>query len=356
MKKSYLIISIALVVFTACNSSKKETSKISGAGATFPAPFYNIVFKNYSQKSGNDVTYGGIGSGGGIRSLQDKTVDFGATDVFLSDNEMNEMSAEVVHIPTALGAVVMAYNLPGVDDLKLTARLISDIYRGKITKWDDDAIKAVNPELNLPNKTITAVYRSDGSGTTYVFSDYMVKADELWKSEIGSGKALNFPVGVAAKGNPGVAGIIAQTEGSIGYIGSEYALALKIPSAALQNSSGSFIEANSKSISVAASIELPADTRIMITNSPVPEAYPISTFTWVILYREQSYNKRTEVNAKALIGLMDYVISEEGQQIAEKTHYAPLPPAALEKTKAILETITYNNIAISTQPVDTDER
>lgn len=343
MKKVYFIVVIALVAFSACNSSKKESSKISGAGATFPAPFYNIVFKDYSKSTGNDVTYGGIGSGGGIRSLKDKTVDFGASDVYLSDKEMQEMPAEVVHIPTCLGAVVMAYNLPDVKGLKLTAELISEIYRGKITKWNDAKIKSVNPDLNLPDKAITAVYRSDGSGTTFVFSDYMSKANETWKTELGAGKALNFSVGVAAKGNPGVAGIVAQTEGAIGYIGSEYALALNIPSALLQNSAGNFVEANAKSISAAANIELPSDTRLMITNSPEAEAYPISTFTWIVLYKEQLYNERSEALAKALSSLMQYIISDKGQQVAEKTHYAPLPAAALDKTKAILNSLTYNS-------------
>jgi phosphate transport system substrate-binding protein len=340
--KRLLFIAAAVLAFTACSSSKKDTSKLSGAGATFPAPFYNIVFKKYSETSGNNVTYGATGSGGGIRSLKDRTVDFGATDVFLSDQELKEMPSEVIHIPTALGAVVISYNLPGVSDLKMTSELVSDIYRGKITKWNDEKIKAVNPTLSLPDKAITAVYRSDGSGTTAVFSEYMSKVNDAWKNEIGAGKSLKFPIGVAAKGNPGVAGIISETEGSFGYIGSEYALALNLPSALFQNSSGNFIAANDKSISAAANVELPDDTRAIITNSSNPEAYPISTFTWIILYKEQGYNNRNEVQAKSLAGLLNYVISQDGQDIAVKTHYAPLPEKALEKTKAIINSITFN--------------
>lgn len=340
--KKLLFILAAAISLTACNSNKGTSVKISGAGATFPAPYYNIIFKKFGETSGNNVTYGAIGSGGGIRSLKDRTVDFGATDVFLSDQELKDMGADVVHIPTALGAVVLSYNLPGITDLKLTSEIISDIFRGKITNWNDPKIKVVNPDLTFPNKDITAVYRSDGSGTTSVFSEYMSKANEDWKKEIGTGKSLKFPVGVAAKGNPGVAGIISGTEGAIGYIGSEYALALNIASASLQNSSGNFIAANDKSISASAEADLPDDTRQIITNSVNPEAYPISTFTWIIAYKEQNYNQRRVEQAKELVALFNYIISKEGQEIASKTHYAPLPAKALEKTAAIINSITFD--------------
>lgn len=343
MNKIYLLIVAVAIAFSGCGSSSKENnSKLSGAGATFPAPFYNIVFKDYTKVYGNNITYGAIGSGGGIRSLSDKTVDFGASDVFLSQDELSQMGADVIHIPTALGAVVLSYNLPDVKGLKLNSEIISDIYLGKIKNWDDAKIKAVNPDFNLPDKAITPVYRSDGSGTTFVFSDYMSKTNEAWKEALGTGKALNFSVGVAAKGNPGVAGVIAETQGSIGYIGSEYALALNLTSALLQNSSGNYVGANDKSISASANIDLPADTRIMITDSSAPDAYPISTFTWIIAYKEQGYNNRSENTAKALVKLLDYIISDKGQQVAIKTHYASLPPAAVERAKALIESMTYN--------------
>lgn len=339
MKKVLFFSIIVALTLISCGN---KSNKISGAGATFPAPFYNIVFKEYTGESGINVTYGAIGSGGGIRSLKDKTIDFGASDVYLSDEELKEMNADIIHVPTALGAVVLSYKLENVKDLKLTAEIISDIYRGKITKWNDEKIKVVNPELNLPEKTITPVYRSDGSGTTYVFSDYMAKADSLWKKELGTGKALNFATGIAAKGNPGVAGIIAETEGSIGYIGSEYALALNIASAQLRNSAGNFVTANDKSISASANVDMPDDTRLMITNSSNPEAYPISTFTWIIVYKEQAYNNRTIEQAKNLAGLLNFVTDEKGQEIAVKTHYAPLSGIALEKTKTAIKSIRYN--------------
>lgn len=319
-----------------------SASKISGAGATFPAPFYNLAFKEFTKGSNIDVTYGAIGSGGGIRSLKDKTTDFGATDVFLSQEELSEMSAEIVHVPTALGAVVMSYKLSGVDSLNLTAEVISDIYRGVIVNWNDAKIASINPNVILPNQAITPVYRSDGSGTTYVFSDYMTKADSLWNEALGSGKALNFSHGVAAKGNPGVAGIVVETEGSIGYIGSEYAFALDLKVAKLQNKSGKFIEANNSSISAAADVEIPDNTCTMITDSDNPEAYPISTFTWLILYKDQFYNERTVEQAKSLISLLNFMIGEQGQDLAAKTHYSPLTGIALEKTKAVVNSIQYN--------------
>ena len=337
--KNVFVFSVFLMISLSCGNGRV---KISGAGATFPAPFYNIVCREYTKISGNDVSYGGIGSGGGIRSLADRTVDFGGTDIFLSDAEMKEMGAEVIHVPSALGAVALSYNLKEATGLKLTAALISAIYRGEITHWNDSRIQAVNPGILFPDKGITPVYRSDGSGTTAVFSEYMSKADPAWKEAIGEGKSLSFQTGIAAKGNPGVAGIIAETEGAIGYIGAEYALALNIPSALLQNRSGHFVKADSKSISASAQTEIPPDTRVSITDSPDSEAYPISTFTWIIAYKEQYYNRRTKKNAQALVDLLAYIIGDEGQTIATKTYYAPLPESARQTAAAIIRSITYD--------------
>lgn len=339
MKKNFIFLLLSAVLLASCS---KETVKIAGSGATFPAPFYNIVFKKYTEKGGEEVTYGGVGSGGGIRNLRDKVVDFGASDVFLSDKEMAEMNADVIHLPVVLGGIVMAYNLDGVKDLKLNAEIITDIYTGKIKSWDDAKIKALNPELTLPAQAITPVYRSDGSGTTAVFSEYMSKVNDTWKNEIGQGKSLKFNAGISGKGNPGVAGLVTETKGAIGYIGSEYALALDLPVALLQNSSGKFVKADEKSISLAADVQMPADTRTTITNSPNPDAYPISTFTWIIVYKDQNYNGRTLEQAKALKNLMKYVLSDEGQAIAVKTSYAPLSGNALQVTKAALETMTFD--------------
>ncbi|MDR0231094.1 MAG: phosphate ABC transporter substrate-binding protein PstS [Dysgonamonadaceae bacterium] len=340
MKKVLLLVMTVMVAFSC---SQKVTNELSGAGATFPQPFYNIVFKDFSDKTGNKVTYGGIGSGGGIRSLQDKTVDFGASDAFLTDEEMADMGGEVLHIPTCMGAVVLAYNLPEIPTLNLNAEIVSDIYLGKITKWNDAKIQALNPDVKLPEQTVTPVYRSDGSGTTFVFSDYMAKASTEWAEKMGTGKSLAWPAGIASKGNPGVAGTIQQTKGAIGYVGSEFSLSQKIPTALMQNSAGNFIEAGTESISAAAKGELPIDMRTMVTNSPEPDAYPISCFTWIILYKEQAYAKRDLNKAITLVELMDYILSDDAQSVAANIHYSPLPETALQNAKAILSTVTFEN-------------
>ena len=228
MKKFYLpLIAGAMALsFAACGGQKsangRESVELTGAGATFPLPFYNMSFENYNATSGDKISYGGIGSGGGVRNLKDGIVDFAGSDAFLSDKEMAEMQP-VVHIPTCMGAVVMAYNLPDVVKLNLSGDVIADIYAGKITDWNDARLQKLNPDVQLPAKKIILAYRSDGSGTTFIFTDYLSKVSENWKNTYGAGKTVDFPVGQAAKGNPGVAGIIAQTPYSLGYIGSEYA-------------------------------------------------------------------------------------------------------------------------------------
>ena len=331
------LLLIALIAVS-CNSGKIQ---LSGAGATFPAPFYNIVVKEFAKEYQTDVSYGATGSGSGIRNLKDLTIDFGGTDVFLSDQEMKDMPAEVIHVPTCLGAVVVAYNLKEVSELHLDSETITDIFTGKITNWNDPKLAALNPGVTLPDQTITVVYRSDGSGTTAVFSGYMSEASAEWKSAIGEGKSLNFPVGIAAKGNPGVAGSIAETVGAIGYIGSEYAFALNIPSAKLKNRAGNFVAANSASIAASATEDFPDDTRTVIYNSDNPDAYPISTLTWLIAYREQSYNGRSGEQAELLKVFLSYVISDKGGEIASKTHYVALPPAAKNKAMGQINSMTF---------------
>lgn len=352
--KTFLSIALAVVLLGACQNSKKKSSgdesgskvSLTAAGATFPLPYYNMVFKNYTKESGVLVTYGGIGSGGGIRSLGDKVVDFGATDAYLSDAKLAEMPSAVVHIPTCLGAVVIAYNLPEVPELKLSDKLLEKIFMGEITNWNDAALKSNNPGVNFPDKEITFVHRSDGSGTTYIFSDYMSKVSTKWADEVGVGKSLKWPVGMGAKGNPGVAGTISQTEGAIGYIGSEFAFAQKIQTALVQNSSGAYIAPSIESISAAAQGDIPDDTRIMLTNSSDASSYPISGFTWIILYKEQAYDGREEAQALGTVKFLDWLISEKAQGEASKVNYAPLPPLAVEKAKAVLRSVTYNGKAL----------
>ncbi len=353
MKKLVLLLIVAFAVASCQNSSKKsdqgESSKnvsITAAGATFPLPFYNMVFKKYTSEKGTLLTYGGIGSGGGIRSLSDRVVDFGATDAFLSDKKATDLPAEIVHIPTCIGAVVIAYNLPEVENLKLSNQLLESIFMGKITNWNDPLIVAENEGVNFPDMEITFVHRSDGSGTTYIFSDYMSKISSTWETEVGRGKSLKWPVGLGAKGNPGVAGTIKQTNGSIGYIGSEFAFAQKIAFAQVQNSSGNFIEPNLESISASAQGDIPADTRVMLTNSSDPNAYPISGFTWLILYKEQSYNGRSLQQAEETLNFLNWIVDEDAQSVAQQVHYAPLPSKAVEQAKQILKSVTYDGKAL----------
>ena len=341
--KSVMTLVVALAMVS-CGGNK-EAQELSGAGATFPLPFYNVIFEQFSEVSGNQVAYGGIGSGGGVRNLRDMIVDFAASDAYLSDKEMAEMSP-VVHVPTCMGAVVVAYNLDGVDELKLTGEIIADIFAGTITMWNDERLVSLNPDVKLPAKAIMPVYRSDGSGTTYVFTDYLTKVSPMWKQQFGAGKSVNFPVGQAAKGNPGVASIIKQTKNTIGYVGSEYAFAQKIPFASIQNARGEFVLPSTSSISAAASGEIPADTRCSITNSDAAGAYPISTFTWIIIYKEQNYSDRTKEQAEATLDLLKYILSDEAQNITSEVHYAPLPAKAKELSMKNLKTVTYNGTAI----------
>ena len=340
---------VAALAFVSCGGNatngSREAQELSGAGATFPLPFYNVVFENFSQLNGDVVAYGGIGSGGGVRNLRDKIVDFAGSDAFLSDKEMAEM-APVVHIPTCMGAVVLAYNLDGVKELKLSGEIIADIFAGNIKMWNDERLAALNPGVTLPAESIIPVFRSDGSGTTFVFTDYLTKVSPMWKEKYGAGKSVNFPSGQAAKGNPGVAGVIKQTKNSIGYVGSEYAFAQKIPYARIQNARGEFVLPSSATISVAASGVIPADTRCSITNSDAAGAYPISTFTWMIIYKEQNYSDRSKEQAMATLDLLQYILSDEAQNITSEVHYAPLPLKAKELSKTNLKTVTYDGVAI----------
>lgn len=358
MKKTLSIaLSLAAAMaMTSCNNAAqkavstaaetRESAQISGAGATFPLPFYNVIFEEFGDVNGDEVAYGGIGSGGGVRNLKDGTVDFCGSDAFLSDDEMAEMPA-VVHVPTCMGAVVLAYNLPEVKNLVLSGDVVADIFAGKITTWNDPRIAALNKEAKLPSSKIIPTYRSDGSGTTFVFTDYLSKVSKEWAETYGFGKSVNFPVGQAAKGNPGVAGVISQTQNSIGYIGSEYAFAQGIDYAALINSRGETVKPTAESISAAAAGEMPADTRCSITNSDASGAYPISTFTWIIIYREQNYSGRSLTQAQATVDLLNYIISDKAQKMTSAVNYAPLPAKAIELSKANLATVTYDGKAIT---------
>ncbi len=349
MKKMYaLVAGVLALAIAACggnsNSNGRETVELTGAGATFPLPFYTMTFDNYNNQGGDNVSYGGIGSGGGVRNLKDGIVDFCGSDAYLTDEEMKEMKP-VVHVPTCMGAVVLAYNLPGVEKLNLSGDVIADIFAGKITRWDDARLKELNPDAKLPSENIMPVYRSDGSGTTFIFTDYLSKVSEDWKSKYGAAKSVNFPVGQAAKGNPGVAGIIGNTPNTIGYIGSEYAFAQKIAYANVKNKRGELITPSTESISAAAG-EIPQDTRCSITDADAEGAYPISCFTWLIIYQEQHYADRSKAQAEATLDLLQYILSDSVQQTTSTVHYAPLPKKAVELSLQNLKSVTYDGQAI----------
>lgn len=340
MRTTLFSIGLAFALLGSGNPMWAATDLL-GAGATFPYPFYSKIFDIYSKHHDVRINYQAIGSGGGIKQLQSRTVDFGGTDAFMSEEELKASPAPVLHIPSCLGAVVVTYNLPGNPKLRMTPEVVSDIFLGKITNWNDPAIKALNPSASLPNLPMSVAHRSDGSGTTFIFSDYLTKVNPKWKNNVGTGKSLNWPVGVGAKGNAGVAGIVQQLPGSVGYVELIYALENNMPFATIKNRAGNYITPSIDSVSLAANVELPDDTRVSITDTDAAQGYPISSFTWLIFYKDQNYGGRSRDRAQATRNLLDYVI-HDGQSAAAPLHYAPLPDAAVKKAEAILRSITYN--------------
>ena len=322
------------------SSARASDNELMGAGATFPFPLYQKMFDTYFQTYGVKVNYQAIGSGGGVQQLKQKTVDFGGTDGYMSEKEMAEAGAPIVHVPTCLGAVVITYNLPGNPEIRLSPETIVDIFWGRITNWNDPKLREINPGLTLPDMNIVTVHRSDGSGTTAIFSDYLCKVSTEWKQKVGEGRSLNWPCGLGAKGNPGVAGLIKQVPGSIGYVELIYALGNKMPYALIQNKSKVFIKASIETVSIAANVPLPDDTRVSITDTEAKNGYPISGFTWLILYKEQQYGGRSKTRAENIAKLLWWVV-HEGQQLAPSLDYAPLSKEAVTKAETIIRSITY---------------
>lgn len=323
---------------SAANDADKQ---ILGAGATFPYPLYSKMFSEYGKTSGIQTNYQSIGSGGGVKQIMSKTVDFGASDAFLSDADIKSMPAEVVEFPTCLGSVVITYNLPDNPELKMTPEIISGIFLKTITKWNDKKIAAENPGVKLPDMDITVAHRTDGSGTTFIFTDYLSKISDDWKTKIGTGKSVNWPEGeLGGKGNEGVAGMVKQTPGTIGYVELAYAMQNKMSIAQVKNAAGNYITPSIQSTSLCANGDIPADTRISITNSNVDQGYPISSFTWIILYKEQNYNNRSKDKATNLVKELWWMI-HEGQAQTAPLNYAPIPPKAVAAAEAVLKSVTY---------------
>ncbi|HOJ64500.1 MAG TPA: phosphate ABC transporter substrate-binding protein PstS [Spirochaetota bacterium] len=346
-----ILLIMGLMLTSGCKKEESmEGIEIIGAGATFPYPLYVKMFEEYNKLTGVKVNYQGIGSGGGIKQITAKTVDFGASDAFLSDEELENIKretngGEIVHIPICLGSVVLTYNLKDVTSLNLTPDLIANIFLGKIKKWNDPAIVAENPDVKLPNLNISVVHRSDGSGTTFVFTDYLTKANKEWAAKVGVGKSVDWPVGLGGKGNPGVQGLVTQVEGSIGYVELIYAIENKMPVASVKNKSGKYITPSLESTTLSAQIDIPADTRVSITDTDAGDGYPISSFTWILVYKEQNYDNRTKSQAKALVKLLKWMVNE-GQVIPPTLGYASLPDSAKEKANKLISSMTYGGKVI----------
>ena len=311
---------------------------LNGAGATFPYPMYSKWFSEY-HKAHSDVqiNYQSIGSGGGIRQVLAGTVDFGASDGPMTDEQLAQAKVKILHIPTVLGAVVPAYNIPGVTgEVKFTPEALAGIFLGKITSWNDKAITGPNPGVNFPNQPIVVIHRSDGSGTSYIFTDYLSKISNDWKSGPGKGTSIKWPVGLGGKGNEGVAGMIRQMEGAIGYVELIYAVQNKITYGSVKNSAGSFIKGSLESVTAAAASvpTMPADFRVSITNPPGKDAYPISSFTWLLI----PIQSKDAAKGKILVDLLNWC-ETDGQKMTSELAYAPLPENVVAKVKEAIKQI-----------------
>ena len=306
-----------------------QNLQIDGAGATFPNPIYSRWFAEYNKLHPNiQINYQSIGSGGGIRQLTNQTVFFGATDGPMTNEQIQAAGARILHLPTVLGGVVPVYNVPGVSgDLRFSGALLADIFLGKVTKWNDAAIAKENPGAGLPASDITVVHRADGSGTSYIFCDFLAKTSPDWKQKVGVATSVNWPAGVGGKGNEGVAGLVKQTPGSIGYVELIYALQNKIAFGAVKNSAGEYVKASLESVTAAAAAtegKMPADFRVSIANAPGKNAYPIASFTWLLFYE----SPKDKAKAKAMVDFMRWALAE-GQKYAPELGYAPLPPSVV---------------------------
>ena len=311
---------------------------LNGAGATFPYPMYSKWFSEYNKlHSDVQINYQSIGSGGGIRQVLNGTVDFGASDGPMSDEQLAQAKTKILHIPTVLGAVVPAYNVPGISgEIKFTPEALAGIFLGKVQKWNDAAITQANPGINFPDKPIIVIYRSDGSGTTFIFTDYLSKISKDWSNTVGKGTSVKWQIGMGGKGNEGVAGQIRQLQGSIGYVELVYAVENKITYGSIKNAAGNFVKASLDGVTEAAasSPKMPADFRVSITNAPGKTAYPISSFTWLLIPVQAKDPKK----GKIIADFLDWMASD-GQKMTSQLSYAPLPQNVVEKVKAAIKQI-----------------
>jgi len=311
---------------------------LNGAGATFPYPIYSKWFSEYHKlHSDVEINYQSIGSGGGIRQVTAGTVDFGASDMPMTDKQLQEAKSKILNLPTVLGAVVPAYNIPGVSgEVKFTPEALAGIFLGKISKWNDKAITSANPGINFPDRDIIVVHRSDGSGTTFIWTDYLSKVSPEWKSTVGSDTSVKWPVGMGGKGNEGVSGFVRQLQGSIGYVELIYAIQNNIPYGSVRNAAGTYIKASLESVTAAAASapKMPADFRVSITNSPGKDAYPISSFTWLLIPAQS----KDPAKGKILANFLNWMVTG-GQEMTSALAYAPLPENVAAKEKEAIKQV-----------------
>lgn len=333
---SKILISLICVLLVA-GPGLGQTA-LNGAGATFPYPIYSKWFSEYhKQRPEVQINYQSIGSGGGIRQVLAGTVDFGATDSPMTDDQLRQAKTPILHIPTVLGAVVPAYNVPGIkSEVKFTPQALAGIFLGKITSWNDKAITDANPGVNLPNQPIVVVHRSDGSGTTFVWTDYLSKVSPDWKNQAGKGTSVKWPVGLGGKGNEGVAGMVRQIEGSIGYVELIYAEQNKIPYGSVKNSAGTFVKPSLDSTTAAAASvkNMPDDFRVSITNPPGKDAYPVASFTWLLVPTKAKDPNKGQIIKEFLNWMLD-----QGQELAKQLTYAPLPQEVKDKVRKTITQI-----------------
>lgn len=324
------------------SAKSKQNVTLNGAGATFPAPIYEKWFDEYYKKENVKINYQAIGSGGGIKNITERTVDFGGSDAPMKDDQLKAAPGELFHIPTVLGAVVVTYNLPDVKEkLKLDGETTAGIFLGQIKKWNDPKIAALNSGVNLPAADIAVVHRSDGSGTTAVFTDYLSKVSADWKSKVGTGTSVKWPVGIGGKGNDGVTQQVKQTPGAIGYVELAYAEKNKLPHALIKNKAGKFVEASLDSTTAAAAgsaASMPADMRVSITNADGDSAWPIAAYTYLLVYKEQ----QDQAKGKALVDFIWWAL-HDGQGFAKGLLYAPLPENVVKRAEATIKAITYQS-------------
>ncbi|MDH5235815.1 MAG: phosphate ABC transporter substrate-binding protein PstS [Gemmatimonadota bacterium] len=334
-----LVITVVATGAIACGGENGAVS-LTGAGATFPYPVYSKWFDAYYKATGNQVNYQSLGSGAGVKQFTEGTVDFGATDGPMNEQEIAAVTGGVHHIPTVIGADVVTWNLPslGTTQLKFDAAVLADIFLGKIKKWDDPQLVALNPGVQLPDKDLLVVHRSDGSGTTYIWTDYLSTVSPEWKEKVGTGKSVNWPVGLGGKGNEGVTQQVKQVEGTIGYVELIYAMANDLPFAAIKNKSGNFVSPTLESVSAAAAgVDLSQDTdfRVSIVDPAGADAYPVASFTWLLIHPDMA----DAAKAQAIKEFLTWTTGPEAAAMASELHYAPLPAPVQELVKARIATL-----------------